>query len=194
MLRFARSGIAALALLTALCPQARAIDIETIDVHFESGLYKVRFVADLEATPEAVARVLKDYANYPNLDGRIEESHIVASAPGAPTRLYTRLKGCLNRIFCRSMVRVETLKESEGELVATAIPGLSDVQSSVAHTEWRASGKGTHITYTLALDPKFWVPAFYARRAMIETMRTGTVAMFTSVEKVARVPPVADAG
>jgi hypothetical protein len=194
MLRLTRSCIAALAMLTALVPRARAIDIETIDVRYEGGLYQVRFVAEIEATPAAVAKVLKDYANYPSLDRRIEESHIVGSAPGAPTRLYTRLKGCLNRIFCRSMVRVETLKEGEGDLVATAIPGLSDVQSSVAHTEWHASEKGTHITYTLALDPKFWVPAFYARRAMIETMRTGTVAMFTSVEKVARVPPVADAG
>jgi hypothetical protein len=194
MVRFSVSGCATLALLMALAPPARAIDIETIDVRYESGLYKVRFVAELEAAPDAVAKVLKDYANYPNLDGRIEESHVVASAPGAPTRLYTRLKGCLNRLFCRSMVRVETLTESEGELVATAIPGLSDVQSSVAHTEWHASEKGTRITYTLALDPKFWVPAFYARRAMIETMRTGTVAMFTSVERVARVPPVADAG
>jgi len=194
MARFPGGCIAALALLTALAPPARAIEVETIDVRYESGLYKVRFAAELEAAPEAVAKVLKDYANYPNLDPRIEESHVVASAPGAPTRLYTRLRGCLNRLFCRSMVRVETLMESEGELVATAIPSLSDVVSSVAHTEWQASEKGTRVTYTLALDPKFWVPAFYARRAMIETMRTGTVAMFTSVERVARVPPVADAG
>ncbi|MGH8264352.1 MAG: SRPBCC family protein, partial [Steroidobacteraceae bacterium] len=181
MARFPGSCIAALAFLTALVPPARAIDVETIDVRYESGLYKVRFAAELEVAPDAVAKVLRDYANYPNLDPRIEESHVVASAPGAPTRLYTRLRGCLNRLFCRSMVRVETLKEGAGDLVATAIPSLSDVQSSVAHTEWHASEKGTHVTYTLELDPKFWVPAFYARRAMIETMRTGTVAMFTSV-------------
>jgi hypothetical protein len=146
----------------------------------------VQFVAELAADPEAVGRVLKDYVHYPALDKRIEVSHLVPSKAGAPVRLYTKLRGCLNRVFCRSMVRVEILAETDGNLVATAIPELSDVRSSVTRTRWEPSAKGTRVTYSLALDPKFWVPAFYARRAMIETMRSGTVDMFTSVEQVAR--------
>jgi hypothetical protein len=90
------------------------------------------------------------------------------------------------------MVRIETLGESPGELTATAIPTLSDVQSSITRTEWQPSPKGTRISYSLALDPKFWVPALFARRAMIDTMRSGTVTMFTSVERVARNLPAAE--
>ncbi len=185
---------AALVLAGSVTAPARAIEIETIDVRYENGLYKVQFVAELHAQPDAVARVLTDYASYPSLDPRIEESHLVVTSPGAPQRLYTKLKGCLNRLFCRSMIRIETLKVGGGDLLATAIPDLSDVHSSVAHTIWQASEKGTHVTYSLVLDPKFWVPAWYARRAMIDTMRTGTVAMFTSVERVARELPVSAAG
>lgn len=185
---------AALVVAGSLAAPARAIEIETIDVRYENGLYKVQFVAEIHAQPDAVGRVLTDYASYPSLDARIEESHLVATPPGAPARLYTKLKGCLNRLFCRSMIRIETLKVGGGDLLATAIPELSDVRSSVTHTAWQSSAKGTHVTYTLALDPKFWVPAWYARRAMIETMRTGTVAMFTSVERVARELPVSAAG
>jgi hypothetical protein len=192
MRRAAWSHIAALAITGWLATPAHAIDIETIDVRYENGLYKVRFIAELEAQPASVVKVLKDYDHYPSLDSRIEASHLIASPPGTPPRLYTKLKGCLSRIFCRSMVRIETLGESPGELTATAIPTLSDVQSSITRTEWQPSPKGTRISYSLALDPKFWVPALFARRAMIDTMRSGTVTMFTSVERVARNLPAAE--
>jgi len=192
--RAVTSFAAALCLAGSLAAPVRAIEIETIEVRYENGLYKVQFAAELHAQPDAVARVLTNYASYPSLDARIEESHLVATPPGAPQRLYTKLRGCLNRVFCRSMIRIETLKVGGGELLATALPDLSDVKSSVTRTVWQASAKGTHVTYTLALDPKFWVPAWYARRAMIDTMRTGTVAMFTSVERVAQELPVSAAG
>jgi hypothetical protein len=186
MTRATWSSIAALVFSGWLATPARAIDIETLDVRYESGLYRVRFSAELEARPESVAKVLKDYDHYPSLDSRIEASHLIASPAGAPPRLYTKLKGCLSRFFCRSMVRIETLEECPGALTATAIPTLSDVRTSVTRTEWQASPKGTHVSYSLTLDPKFWVPALFARRAMIDTMRSGTVTMFTSVERVAR--------
>ena len=181
----------ATALLSA---QAQAIDIETIDVRYQAGVYRVQFAAELTAPPDAVGRVLEDYARYPELDARIEGSRLLASPAGSPPRLYTRLKGCLNRFLCRSMVRIEVLQESPGELIATAIPDLSDVRTSVTHTQWQASARGTRVTYSLALDPKFWVPALFARRAMIETMRDGTVGMFTSVERVARELPASGNG
>ncbi len=183
---------AVFAALLHLPSKARAIDIETIDVRYQDGLYHVQFVAELEATPDAVSQVLKDYAMYPTLDARIKESRLIATPAGASTRLYTRLKGCLNRFLCRSMVRIEILRESPGDLVATAIPDLSDVEKSVTHTQWQASAKGTRVSYSLTLDPKFWVPAIFGRRAMIDTMREGTVNMFTSVERVARQLPAAD--
>lgn len=179
-----------MALLAGTAAPVQAIDIETIDVRYENGLYQVRLVAELAAQPQSVARVLEDYARYPELDIRIEESRLIAAPPGAPVRLYTKLKGCLGGLFCRSMVRIETLQQNPGELIATAIPDLSDVHMSVARTLWQASPKGTRVTYSLTLDPKFWVPALFARHAMLETMRTGTIAMFTSVERAAREPPV----
>jgi hypothetical protein len=185
---------AAFAFLGCFALPAHAIDIEKIEVRYEKGLYHVQFAADLEADPQSVGRVIMDYAHYAALDPRIEESRLVASPPGTAPQLYTRLKGCLGSVFCRSMVRIETLQQNPGELVATAIPDRSDVNLSVTHTEWQSSPKGTHVTYSLSLDPKFWVPAFFARRAMLDTMRTGTIAMFTSVERVAREPPVSTDG
>ena len=183
-------GLAVIA--TGLAAPARAIDIETLDVRYENGHYRVQFEAELAARPEAVQRVLTDYAHYPALDARIEESHLIPSAPGTPPRLYTRLKGCLSWFLCRSMVRIETLEQKPGELVATAIPELSDVRESLAATHWEASAAGTHVSYALTLSPKFWVPSLFGRRAMLETMRKGTATMFTSVERLAREPQVAN--
>jgi hypothetical protein len=171
---------------TALARPARAIDIERLDVRYESGHYRVQFDAELSAPPDSVERVLTDYAHYPELDARIEDSHLLPSVAGEPPRLYTRLKGCLGWLLCRSMVRIETLEHRPGALIATAIPDLSDVRESVAETHWQASAAGTRVSYALTLSPKFWVPSLFGRRAMLETMRKGTVTMFTSVEREAR--------
>jgi hypothetical protein len=190
----ARALKAAILLTGLAAGRAQAIEIRTIDVRYEKGHYRVQFVADLAAEPQAIERVLTDYAHYPALDARIEESRLIETPPAALPRLYTRLKGCVGWIFCRSMVRVETLQQNPGELIATAIPDLSDVKDSVASTRWQASPSGTHVTYTLNFDPKFWVPALFGRRAMLDTMRQGTLAMFTSVERVARTLPVDNDG
>jgi len=186
-------ALAAAILLTGIAAgRAQAIEIRTIDVRYEKGHYRVEFVADLAAQPRAVERVLTDYAHYPALDARIEDSHLIETPPDVPRRLYTRLKGCVGWIFCRSMVRIEILQENPGELIATAIPDLSDVKDSVTRTQWQASPTGTRVTYRLNLDPKFWVPALFGRSAMLDTMRDGTVAMFTSVVRVARTLPAAN--
>jgi hypothetical protein len=171
---------------------ARAIDIQTLDVRYDHGHYQVQFVAQLAARPEAVGRVLTDYAHYPELDPRIEESHLIAVPAGAPPRLFTRLKGCVGWLFCRSMVRIETLEQNSGALIATAIPDLSDVHESVTQTHWEASAGGTRVSYALTLSPKFWVPALFGRHAMLDTMSDGTKAMFTSVERVAQSLPASD--
>ena len=80
---------AALALL--LSPVAHALEVARLDVALNGDRYVVEFVAQLEATPEAVHAVLTDYAEYPTLDPRIQESRVLGRDRENSVRLYTRM-------------------------------------------------------------------------------------------------------
>lgn len=175
---------AALALL--LCPLAHALEVERLDVALNGDRYVVEFVAQLEATPEAVHAVLTDYAEYPTLDPRIQESRVLGRDRENSVRLYTRMRGCLGSVMCRTMQRVEEVQEMPDELLATAILDQSDVRLGVTRSQWQAKNNGTEVTYRLEIMPKFWIPPLFGRRLMISTLRAGTLELFTNVEKVAK--------
>jgi hypothetical protein len=175
---------AALALL--LSPVAHALEVARLDVALNGDRYVVEFVAQLEATPEAVHAVLTDYAEYPTLDPRIQESRVLGRDGENSVRLYTRMRGCLGSLMCRTMQRVEEVQEMPDELLATAILDQSDVRFGVTRSQWQAKDNGTEVTYRLEIMPKFWIPPLFGRRLMINTLRAGTLELFTNVEKVAK--------
>jgi hypothetical protein len=184
-----RGAFLAAAVAAGVVPAAHALEVQQLDVAFRDGRYVVEFQASLDAPAEAVGAVLTDFDNYPQLDERILESRL--DSGGAQLRLVTRLRGCIGAMLCRSMRRVEVLDQASGELIATAIPEESDVRYGRTHSRWSASGEATNVSYTLEIVPDFWVPPIIGRRAMIRTLRDGTLALFRNVERVAgeKVPP-----
>jgi hypothetical protein len=94
--------------------------------------------------------------------------------------------GCLGGLFCRTMQRVEEIEERPGELLATAVLAESDVRFGVTRSQWSAHDGGTALGYRLEIMPKFWIPPLFGRRIMINTLRDGTVSLFTNVEGAAQ--------
>ncbi len=171
--------VAALALAA---PAAHAIEVEKLEVRRSDNRYVVEFKAHLDAPADQVGAVLKDYEHYPQLDSRILESRRDDSEPV----LRTKVRGCVGSILCRTMRRVEKLEEMPGGLIATAVPGQSDVSYGRTHSQWEARDGGTELLYRLEIEPDFWVPPFIGPRMMIKTLREGTLSLFTNVERVAR--------
>jgi hypothetical protein len=165
-----------------LAPSAHALDVERLDVRRNAARYVVEFRAYLAAPADQVGAVLKDYENYPKLDARILESRREA---GDRSQLHTRLRGCVGGLFCRTMQRVETLEEMPGGLIATAVPGKSDVTFGHTHSQWQPRNGGTELVYRLEIEPDFWVPPLFGPPLMIRTLREGTLSLFTNVERVA---------
>jgi hypothetical protein len=176
--------IGALAALL-LAPAAHAIEVDRLDVRFEEGRYVVDFEARLDAPAQAVGAVLTDFAHYPELDERILESRLEVLAH-QPPRLITRLRGCVGKILCRSMKRVESIAQRPGELIANAIPEESDVRFGTMFSRWEQKDGHTAVRYRLVIIPDFWVPPMFGRRMMIRTMRDGTLTLFRNVEREAR--------
>jgi hypothetical protein len=176
--------IGAVALL--LSPLAQALDVEQLDVNLQGDRYVVDFVAKLDAPADAVHAVLTDYDDYPNLDPRIQESRVLARDRLNSVQLYTRMRGCVGGLFCRTMQRVEEVVERPDELLATAILDKSDVRFGVTHSQWQSKANGTELVYRLEIMPKFWIPPLFGPRMMINTLRSGTLELFTNVEKAAK--------
>jgi len=163
-----------------------AFEARKIDVQRSGDRYVVELEAHLDAPAEQVGAVLKDYEKYPQLDPRILESRRESAEPA---KLYTRLKGCVGGLLCRTMRRVETLQESPESLIATAVPTESDVTYGVTHSQWQSAGTGTEVRYRLEIEPDFWIPPLIGPRLMMKTLREGTLSLFQNVERAANERP-----
>jgi Polyketide cyclase / dehydrase and lipid transport len=177
--------ICAVAALT-LSPAVHALDVERLDVDLRDDRYVVEFVAQLDAPAEAVHAVLTDYDAYPALDPRIQESRVLGHNDDNSVRLYTRMRGCLGSLMCRTMQRVEDVQEKPDELLATAVLDQSDVRVGLTRSQWQAKENGTEVVYRLEIMPKFWIPPLFGPRLMISTLRAGTLELFTNVEREAK--------
>ena len=165
---------------------AHAIEVRRLEVSFQGDRYVVVLNAQLDAPSEAVGDVLKRYEQYPTLDPRITESRVLSRDREHSVRLFTRMRGCLGTMMCRSMQRVEEVEERPNELLATAVLSESDVRFGLTRSQWEPHDGGTSLQYRLEIMPKFWIPPFFGRRLMISTLREGTLSLFTNVEREAR--------
>ena len=165
----------------AVAGAAHAIEVSKLQVGEQGRRYVVDFEAQLAAEPAAVMRVLLDFAHYPELDPRILQAR--RSLRDGKPLLFTRLRGCLGSLFCRTMDRYEILDVQSGQLVATAIPGESDMK--YGRTEIRVEPKdgGTHVRYRNEFDPSFWMPRWLVRKSMYTTLHDGTLGMFRAIEQ-----------
>jgi len=165
----------------AMAAAAGAIDVTKLQVREQGRRYIVEFEAQLAADPGAVIGVLMDFDGYPQLDSRILVARLVGTRDGKPL-LFTRLRGCLGSVFCRSMDRYELVDEKPNRLVATTIPGEGDLRFGLAVTQVEAQAGGTRVRYRNEFDPSFWMPRWLVRSAMHKSLREGTLEMFRAIE------------
>ena len=186
-LHLPRHSVALLAWLQIAAWPAHALNPVTLEATVAGGVYRVKFDAVVDAPIDRVASVLVDFVGYAALDPRIRSSEVVGSAADGAPLLKTRIRACA-AFFCRDIRRVEHVALGDGVLVATALPGKSDVRSSVARTEWRAEGGRTRIRYEAEFVPDFWVPALVSRRYAAPMLRESVLQLFRNVEERAREP------
>jgi hypothetical protein len=174
--------IALLLALVLFASAARALSPVTLDATVAGGVYRVTFDAVLDAPIDRVANVLYDFVGYAALDPRIRSAELLGSAADGTPLLRTRIRACA-AFFCRDVRRVERITVGDGLLVATALPGKSDVRSSVARTEWWAEGGRTRVRYEAEFVPDFWVPTLVSRRYAAPMLRESVLAIFRNVEE-----------
>lgn len=180
--------------LVSIASQVDALEVERAEASYLDKRYIFELVATIDAPIDRVDSILKDYASYPTLDARILESRVMARPADGEVMLFTSLRACYGP-FCRTVKRVERVREQVHELHAATIPEQSDVTFGETFTQLSNAGPRTRVIYRTAVSPDFWIPRFVGRRIMLNTLQDATLTLFTNVEKRAHVAavPVPDA-
>jgi hypothetical protein len=182
-----RSVLAALLVAASFWPAAAdAFEIEKSEARYADRRYQCELSIKLDAPPEEVEAVLRDYERYPMLDTRILQARVLQRPEPNVVMLETTVRVCFGW-FCRNVTRVERVQESEHALAATADPSRSDVKFGETHTQLSpGEDGGTLVHYRTSITPGFWIPAVVGRRWMLRTLEDASSDLFMNVEMRAK--------
>lgn len=164
-----------------------AADIDAVDVHHDGDRYFLSLEVHLDAPPAAVFAVITDYENIHQLHRRVRESKVIRRLDPRTVEVFTLVKGCLAAVFCKSIRRVERITEiPPTELVATVIPGQSDLASGTVRWRLEPASGGTLLRYDSDVEPDFWVPGLLGDTLLQASISRTTRDMIQQVEIRAR--------
>jgi len=165
---------------------AHAATIRTIEVEHEDGIYRLESNAYLEASREEIFEVLTDYDRF----GRISSTYIdygflEPAADGTPI-IHTTMEGCV-WFFCVTMRRVERMEvDAPGFIRTVTLPEQSDFKLSISEWTLEPETDGTSMTYTLTLEPDFWVPPLIGPWVLKQRLERGGSRAVNRIERLAR--------
>lgn len=166
-------------------PTAQAFTIEHSAARYADRRYHCELTVTLDAPPERVEAVLRDYERYPMLDARILDARVIGRPQENVATLATTLRACFGW-FCRNVHRIERVEERPDGLIAITDGERSDVRFGETHTLLEAADGGTRVTYRTSITPDFWIPSLVGRRWMLNTLDQATRELFRNVEAQAR--------
>jgi hypothetical protein len=162
--------------------------LRDVDVSRREDRYRVVADTHLEASPEAVYKVLLDFDNdrYQRISEIYKESsYLPPDSDGTPL-VYTRVEGCLLG-FCRSMRRVERLEIVTPQFIRSrTVPERSDFKYTLSEWTFAAEGDGTRVTYLMEMEPDFWLPPFVGPWFLKRTLMQGAPAAIEQIEELAQ--------
>lgn len=162
--------------------------LRTVDVSRNHDRYRVVADTHLDASPEAIYKVLLDFDGdrYQRISEIYKESSYLPPDPDGTPLVYTRVEGCLLG-FCRSMRRVERLEVVTPEFIRSrAVPERSDFRYSMAEWTFATEGSGTRLTYQMEMEPNFWLPPFVGPWFLKRTLLRGAPAAIDQIELLAQ--------
>ena len=179
-------------LLTAvsLCYVASGVPatLRTVDVSRKQDRYRVEADTYLDASPEAIYKVLLDFDGdrYQRISEIYKESSYLPPDRDGTPLVYTRVEGCL-LWYCRSMRRVERLEVVTPQFIRSrTVPERSDFKYTLSEWSFAAEGDGTRVTYLMEMEPDFWLPPFVGPWFLKRTLMKGAPAAIHQIELLAQ--------
>jgi hypothetical protein len=167
---------------------AAAATIDSLDVSRNHGRYSLVADARLDATPESVYAVLTDFDDnrYSRISRAYKESRYLPPQPDGTPLVYTRMEGCV-LWHCLTLERTETLEtEAPYWIKSVALPEGSNFKHSASEWRLEQEGDGTKMTYTLDMEPDFFVPPVIGPWYLKRTLSQGGLRAVMRIERLAR--------
>ena len=164
---------------------AGSATIRMLDVNKTRGRYELVAHTHMSASAEAIFDVLVDYDRLYRISGVYKETRYLEPASDGTPMVYTRMAGCM-MFYCMNMRRVERLEaESPFYIRTETLPEQSDF--TYAHSEWllEPEAEGTSVTYTLVMEPDFWVPPVIGPWVLKRTLERGGGNVINRIERLA---------
>ena len=162
--------------------------LRAVDVSRREDRYRVVADTHLDASPEAIYKVLMDFNGdrYQRISEIYKESsYLPPDSDGTPL-VYTRVEGCLLR-YCRSMSRVERLEVVTPQFIRSrTVPERSDFKYSLSEWTFERENGGTRVTYLMEMEPSFWLPPFVGPLFLKRTLMKGAPAAIDQIELLAQ--------
>lgn len=172
----------------ALALAAHSATLDTLEVTREEGRYELFADTFVAASPSDIYAVLLEYEDnkFQRISSVYKESAYLDPASDGTPIVYTLMEGCIV-FYCLSMRRTERLEKEEFSYIRTmTIPEQSNFKYS--HSEWTfapAEG-GTRMTYTMVMEPDFFVPPIVGPYILKRVLRSGGARVISRIERIAQ--------
>ncbi len=164
----------------------RAVSRPEIEIIENSGAYKIKVVAVIDAPASNVLHVLTDYSHIYRLNPSIIESEVLKKDDNGLVRVRTLVKGCA-AYFCEELNRVEKVQILPlGEIYAEIVPEHSQFKSGQTHWRVKALGERSEVSYTSNMEPDIYIPPVVGKFLVKKAIRQEVKISFANLEKLAR--------
>ena len=185
-----RVAVALLAALIAgvIALAASSATLDALEVTREDGRYELYADTFLAASPSDIYAVLLEYEDdkFQRISSVYKESaYLDPAADGTPI-VYTLMEGCI-LFYCLSMRRTERLEKNEFSYIRTmTIPEQSDFKFSSSEWTFAPTEGGTRMTYTMIMEPDFFVPPIVGPYILKRILRSGGSRVISRIERIAQ--------
>jgi len=165
---------------------ADAAELRSVEVDYVDGQYSLDSVVWFDASIDDVYHVFRHWDYSPRFSSAIVEARDIEEDETGRPGFFVVNRGCV-LFFCKSLVRkgyVET--EPNRVLRAVADPWESDFRLSNETWTFEPEGNGTVVSYSLRMEPDFWVPPAIGPWIIQRKLRNDGGRALDRIEAIAR--------
>jgi len=159
-----------------------------LQVSRDNGRYELYADTFLAAPPAEIYDVLLEYDNdaFRRISSVYKESRYLDPAPDGTPIVYTLMEGCI-MFYCMTIRRTEKLEKRAYRYIRTqTIPEESDFKYSRSEWTFTPEGGGTRMSYSLVMEPDFWVPPIVGPFVLKRILKSGGARVISRIERMAQ--------
>ena len=170
--------------LSSICTAPSALEVQTLEVSRDEGVFHVVVDVLIDAAPARVRAKLLDVEALPELDASVKAVRATPLADGL--RVESELEECLFGI-CRRLLHVQKVQSAGDEISAETLPVAGgSFKSGIAHWQLKAEGQGTRLLFTADTEPDLWLPPLIGPPVVLKHLREKTLHSLQALERLAR--------